>query len=332
MGQLPFEKRSREIFVKKECETDWKYGQNPNERSVKELLDFGIINLNKQQGPSSHQISDYVKRVLHISKAGHSGTLDPNVTGVLPVALGRATRIVLSLLKSGKEYICLMHLHDDVAISKIHKTMGSFVGKIRQTPPLKSAVKKEEREREIYYLEILEIKDKDVLFKVGCQAGTYIRTLCIAIGKELGTRAHMQQLIRTKAGAFTDKDWVNLFELKDAYEFYLQGESNKNYEKEIRRVILPIERAVEHLPKIWIMDNSVDALCHGIDLNIPGICKLNKFEKDELVAVMTLKEELVAIGKAVLNSDEVLKEEKGKVVNVHKVYMKAEVYPHLKRN
>src|SRR3989344_2269983 len=108
---LPFERIQRRVLVKKESETNWDYGQNPEKRSVEELINYGIINLNKFSGPTSHQISDYVQKILNIDKSGHSGTLDPNVTGVLPIALGKATRIVQTLLKSGKEYVCLMHLH-----------------------------------------------------------------------------------------------------------------------------------------------------------------------------------------------------------------------------
>jgi H/ACA ribonucleoprotein complex subunit 4 len=327
MGKLPFEKKNEEILIKKEFETNIKYGKHPEERTVEELLDYGIINLNKLDGPTSHQVSDYVKRILHINKAGHSGTLDPGVTGVLPIALGSGTRIVLSLLKAGKEYICLMHLHDNVTESKIHKTAKKFIGKIKQIPPVKSAVKRVEREREIYYLEILEIKNREVLFKVGCEAGTYIRNLCIDWAKEMGIKGHMQQLIRTKAGPFKDKDWVSLHDLKDAYEFYKEGD-----EKEIRKVILSLEKGVDHLPKLYVLDNAVDSLCHGIDLNVPGISKLNKFKKNEMVGVMTLKNELIAIGESVMDSESVLKENKGKVVKINKVFMGVETYPHVKRD
>src|SRR3989344_4634623 len=185
MNKLPFE-RERNVIVREEAETDPKHGKIPEERTVEENLDFGILNLNKLQGPTSHQVSDYVKKILKVKRAGHSGTLDPNVTGVLPIALNRGTRVLKTLLKAGKEYICLMHLHDDISEDKIRKAAIKLIGKIIQKPPVRSAVKRVERTREVYYLEILEIDGKDVLFKVGCEAGTYIRTLCIQIGRELG--------------------------------------------------------------------------------------------------------------------------------------------------
>ena len=316
MKKLPSE-RELGILVKKKPD-DIEFGKRPEERTVEEDLDFGIINLNKPQGPTSHQVSDYVKKILKIKRAGHSGTLDPNVTGVLPIALGRGTRVLKSLLKSGKEYVCLMHLHKDVSEDKVRKVMKKFVGKIIQKPPVRSAVKRVERERTIYYIEILEINEKDVLFRVGCEAGTYIRTLCFQIGKELGTGAHMQQLVRTKIAGFNDSNWVSLHDLKDAFEFYNEGD-----EKGIRKIIYPAEKAVEHFPKMWVFDNCIESLCHGADLNIPGISRLNEgIEKDDLAAVMTLKDELICVGKTEMSSGEIMKKRKGAVIKEKKVKAK----------
>ena len=316
MHKLPYEKELG-VLIRKKQETDPGFGKHPEERSVEELLDFGIININKPQGPTSHQISDYVKRILKVKRAGHSGTLDPNVTGVLPIALNRGTRILKVLLKSGKEYICLMHVHKEVSEKEIKKVMKKFVGKIKQKPPVRSAVKRVEREREIYYLEILEIDKQDVLFKVGCEAGTYIRTLCFAVGKELKVGAHMQQLIRIKVARFNDNNWASLHDLKDAYEDYKESSEDK-----IKEIILPVERAVEYFPKIWVFDNCLKSLCHGADLNIPGVSRLNEgIEKEDLVAVMTLKNELICVGKAEMSSKEIMKKNKGRVITEKKVFM-----------
>ncbi len=328
MGKLPFELIERNVIVKKEYSTNNKYGCDPYKRDVKELIDYGIINLNKPHGPTSHQVSDYIQRILNIKKAGHSGTLDPGVTGVLPIALGKATRIVQTLLKTGKEYVCLMHVHKQINEEEIKNVCNSFIGKIKQIPPIKSAVKRQEREREIYYLEILEIDKQDVLFRVGCEAGTYIRKLVWQIGQKLKTGAHMQQLIRTKVGAFIDKDWVSLQDVKDAYEFYKEGD-----EKEIRNVIKPYEIAVDHLPKIWVSDNTVDALCHGANLYVIGISKLhNKINENDDVAIFTLKDELICLGKANMNSDEMLQKDKGIAVLTNKVFMERGVYPKYAKN
>jgi H/ACA ribonucleoprotein complex subunit 4 len=323
--KLPFEKVKREILIKKQSETNPEYGEDPNNRQVKELIEYGIINIDKPKGPTSHQVSDYVQKILEIKKSGHSGTLDPAVTGVLPIATGRATRIVQTLLKAGKEYVGIMHLHKDVKEETLKKIIREFTGKIKQRPPLKSAVKRVERFREIYYLEILEIDGKDVLFKVGCEAGTYIRTLCHQIGQALGVGAHMAELRRTKAGPFNElTNLTTLQDLADAYWYW----KNKKNEKYIRHCIYPIEFAVIHLPKIWVMDTTVNSLCHGSDLKIPGISKLELgIEPEHTVAVMTLKDELIGTGTSKISSDKIMKEEKGVVVKIHKVFMKPGVYP-----
>ena len=256
--KLPFEKIKRELLARKKSKTDLKFGKKPEERDVDELIDLGIANINKPKGPTSHQVSAYVQKILNIKKSGHSGTLDPKVTGVLPTAFGRGTRIVQTLLTAGKEYVCLMHLHKEVPEGKIRGTIKEFTGKIKQTPPLRSAVKRQERTREIYYIKILEIIEKDVLMVVGCEAGTYIRKLCHDIGKKIGVGAHMAELIRTKAGPFTDNSMVALQDIADAY-WYWKNEKNEKY---IRKCIQPIEKAVSHLPKIFVLDTTVDTLCH----------------------------------------------------------------------
>jgi len=327
MAKLPFENIKREVLIKKQAKTNLEIGQDPNKREVEELIEYGIINLDKPKGPTSHQVSDYVQKILKIKKSGHSGTLDPAVTGILPVATGRATRIVQTLLKAGKEYVGIMHLHKDVKEETLKKIIKEFTGKIKQKPPLKSAVKRVERFREIYYLEILEIDGKDVLFRVGCEAGTYIRTLCHQIGQALGTGAHMAELRRTKAGPFNeDMNEVTLQDLADAYHFW----KNENNEKFIRYCIQPIEIAVGHLPKIWVLDSTVNSLCHGADLKIPGISRLESgIEPDQTAAILTLKDELIAIGTAKLTSKKMIDDEKGLAVLTHKVFMNPDLYPKL---
>lgn len=326
-NKLPFELIEYKILIKKPSETSEKYGCAPEERKTEDIIEYGIVNLDKPKGPTSHQVSAYVQKILGISKSGHSGTLDPAVTGILPIALGRATRIVQTLLPAGKEYICLMHIHKKIEESLLRKVLDDFIGKIRQVPPIKSSVKRVERTREIYYLEILEIQDQDILFKVGCQAGTYIRKLCDDIGKKLGCGAHMAELRRTKAGPFKeDESLSTLHDLTDAFHYH----KNENNDKFIRKLILPIEYAVSHLPKIWVLDTTVDSLCHGADLKIPGISKLNdKINLNNGVAIMTLKNELIAIGTAKMNSEEIMKNEKGVAVKIEKVFMQPGTYPRI---
>lgn len=320
---LPFEQTERKILVRKEAQTDEKYGCKPEERKTEEIIDYGIVNVDKPKGPTSHQVSDFVQKILGINKSGHSGTLDPAVTGVLPIALGRATRIVQALLTAGKEYVAIMHLHKEVEEEKLRETINKyFIGRIEQLPPLKSSVKRQLRTRSVYYLDILEIDGKDVLFKVGTEAGTYIRKLIHDIGKKLGTGAHMAELRRTKAGPFDETTLSTLHELTDAYYFWKE-EGN---EKFIRKVIQPVENGAKHLPKVWVFDTTVKSLCHGVDLKVPGISKVHSnINKDDIVAIMTLKDELVALGAAQMNSGEMLGE-KGIAVKTEKVFMKPGAY------
>ena len=320
---LPFEKIERKILIRKEAETDEKYGCKPENRKTEEIINYGIVNVDKPKGPTSHQVSDYVQKILHINKSGHSGTLDPAVTGVLPVALGRATRIVQTLLKAGKEYIAIMHLHKNVEEKILRDTIQKhFIGKIQQIPPLKSSVKRQLRTRTVYYFDILEIEDKDVLFKVGTEAGTYIRKLIHDLGKKLGTGAHMAELRRTKAGPFDESTLFTLHELTDAYHFYKE----ENNEKFLRKVIQPVENGVNHLQKVWVFDTTVESLCHGVDLKVPGISKSNdKISKDETVAIMTLKDELIALGIAKMDSKEMM-QDKGIAVQTEKVFMQPGIY------
>lgn len=323
-NQLPAEAENYTVLIKKEAETNPDYGCSPEKRKIKDLIDYGIINVNKPPGPTSHQVADYVKRILNISKSGHSGTLDPKVTGVLPTALSKATRIVQTLLPSGKEYIALMRLHKKVSKRKIESTFKKFTGKINQLPPVRSAVKRQIRPRNVYYLEIMEIKDEFVLFKIGCQAGTYIRKICHDMGLSMNTGAHMAQLVRTKAGPFTDKNCHSLQDVADAYETYKETKD----ETELRIIIEPFENAVKFLPKVWIFDNAVSNIAHGAQLAPQGISKLtDNIQKGDLIAVMTLKDELICLGKSVMNSEEIMEKDSGIAVKTEKVFMERNVYP-----
>lgn len=316
MNQLPFETIKREILIKRESSSS--YGKKPEERSSKGLIDYGIVNIDKPRGPTSHQVSDYVKKILDIKKAGHSGTLDPHVTGVLPIALSKATRIVQALLPAGKEYIALMYLHKPIEEKRIEETLKEFTGKIKQKPPVKSSVRRINRTREIYYIDILEVDQQNVLFKIGCQAGTYIRKYIHDFGQKLGCGAHMVELRRTKVASFNESTLFTLQDLTDAFYYY---KSEKN-DKFLRRVIQPMENAVNHLPKVWVLDTTINSLSHGRELAIPGISRIESgIKKEDIVAIMTLKNELIALGAAKMTSEEIMKNNKGIAIRTEKVFI-----------
>jgi H/ACA ribonucleoprotein complex subunit 4 len=317
------DQKQSSIVVLRDESNETESGTRPEDRSIEERLKFGVINVNKPQGPSSHQVSASVKTVLGLNKAGHSGTLDPNVTGCLVIALERASRVNQFLLKAGKEYVCLLKFHAEIEEDKAREVIGSFVGKIRQVPPVRSAVKRVLREREVYYIDIIEVKLPYVLFKVGCEAGTYIRTLCTGIGKKAGIAAHMQQLIRTKAGPFVEEESVSLIDLKDAYEDYKEGDDTK-----LKAMIHPPEKAVSFLKSIWVTDKAAGNIACGADLFSIGICKLeSNIEKEDTVVVYSMKNELIAVGKAMASSSELEKMKKGLAVKTEKIFIEIGKYP-----
>lgn len=315
------------MTIKSKSFTNSNFGCKPEERPIEDYISKGVINLDKPSGPTSHEIDAWIKRILHLDKAGHGGTLDPKVTGILPVGISDATRTIQLLLTAPKEYVCLLTFHKEVDEDKIREVFNEFTGKIFQLPPVKSAVKRELRTRNIYYSTIYEIDGRDVLFRIGCEAGTYVRTYCHNIGEALGVGAHMSELRRTQVGSFTEKNHLTtLQDLTDAYHFYIEDGD----ESFLRQVIQPMERAADYLPKIVIKDSAVDAICHGADLACGGIAELSdNIQKNDIVAIETLKGELVASGNSLLSSDEIFSAESGFVVNTSKVFMKPDVYPRL---
>lgn len=321
-GVLPAE-RSRKRLVRTQSNTDPKYGKKPQDRDAAELLDAGVVILDKPSGPSSHQVTAWLRDALQVKAVGHGGTLDPKVTGVLPVSVGRATKAIQALLKAGKEYVCVMRLHEDVNEQSIRKTAEKFVGVIDQTPPVRSAVKRRARKRRVYYLDILEVDGRDVLFRVGCQAGTYIRNLCVDMGKDLGVKAHMQELRRTRTGLLDESKAVTMHDALDARIFNDQG--NPSWLKDVVR---PVEDITAHLGKVAVRDSAVDAVCNGAPLAVVGVAQVDAgIEADELVAIETLKGELVAIGTARLTSKQMVDAGEGIAVTPERVIMRQGTYP-----
>lgn len=323
---LPQEKIKRKRLIKFKVLSTSKYGTEPNDRSIENLLSSGIVVLDKPKGPTSHQVTSWVKDILEVEKTGHGGTLDPKVTGLLPVATGSATNALQSLLLGGKEYVCVMQLHSDIKEDKIKEIFREFTGKIYQMPPVRSAVKRELRIREIYYLELLETEKRLVLFKVGSESGTYIRTLCHDIGDALGIGAHLLELRRTKTANFTEKDAVTLHDLKDAFVFWKENGD----ETHLKNTVLPMERLLDHLPKMVLKDSAVDAVCHGANLAVPGIFQLDSdVKKGDTVALISGKGEAIALGSALMTSEMILQDDEGMAVNTERVLMAPGTYPKL---
>jgi len=247
------------------------------------------------------------------------------VTGVLPLALEDATKTIQSFLLTGKEYVCLMALHGDVDPDRLQTVLREFVGDIFQRPPVRAAVKRDVRRRRIYYIRDPEVDGRDVLFRVGCQAGTYIRKLVYDMGELLEMGAHMRELRRTRAGSFTEADIVSLYDVLE-----LSQSSGDERERLARRIVKPMETAFEYVPKVYLRDSAVSSICHGAELAIPGVVRLSEGIFPRMpIALFTLKEELVALSRALMSSEQMMKEERGLAAKTVRVIMPADAYPRM---
>ena len=252
-----------------------------SQKTIKELLEFGIINIDKSSGPTSFNVSDFVRKSLGLRKTSHFGTLDPKVTGVLPIALNRACKLTGYFLGEDKEYVGIMRIHKDVSLEKIReKIKEKFLGKIIQMPPLKSRVKRQNREREIYKFELLERDKLDILFKVKCQCGTYIRKLCDDLGKELGIGAHMLELRRISAGIFNEDSIVNLYDFEKAVNEYKKGNENL-----LRKIIIPGEIVSEVYNVVKIKNENLEQIFTGKPIHRKDLIEDKGWKTNSVVCV-----------------------------------------------
>ena len=305
---------------------DSKHGTRPEERSIEQRIRLGVAIVDKPAGPTSHQVSAWVRDMFGVPKAGHSGTLDPRVTGVLPVALADATRAVEALLAGDKEYVGVMQLHQDVEERRVRAMMARFVGEIFQIPPVRSAVKREQRTRHLYELEALEVDGRNVLFRVRCESGTYVRTLCADLGDALGVGANMVDLRRTRTANFAESDAHPLNAFRDAITFWKEEAD----EGPLREILRPMEELLRHLPRIVVKDTAVDAICHGANLAVPGVAKLSPhIRRGDLVGVFTGKGEALAVSKALMTTDEIVVAKAGVAADTGRVLMEPGTYPKL---
>ncbi len=325
---MKFSVNEEDIVVKQNCETDPRYGCEPENRKISDYISYGIINIDKVKGPTSHQISFWVKQMLGLKKVGHGGTLDPHVTGLLTMLPQNSTKVERIITSVNKEYVGIINFSKPVEKKKVERLFEYFTGEIYQKPPLEAAVSRKIRSRTVYFIKFLEMDEDrmNILFRVGCEAGTYIRVLCTDIGLMFGMNAVMADLRRTRSGIFDENSCVYLQDLKDAVEIWKETGD----EKILRKIIHPVEEVCDSVKKIWVKDSAVNAVCYGADLNIPGIVKFEKNIKvNDDIAIMSLKNELVAIGKSLRTSEEIKEMDKGEVVDIERVIMERDIYPRL---
>ena len=285
----------------------------------------GILVVNKSKGLTSNDIVKKVKKILN-TKVGHTGTLDPNATGVLPLLLGNATKISKYLINHDKEYEAVIKLGaktntadvegkiiEEKEVNKeklkkenIEEVLKSFIGKQQQIPPIYSAIKvngkklyeyarqgKEveikARNIEIYDLKLLKIdsKNDELTINVKCSKGTYIRSLCEDIAVKLETLGYMKELNRIQVGEFNIKDSVTIEEFKANIE-------NKDYSN-----IIGIEEIFKEIPEITIKQREYEKYLNGVKIdtdNMDGIYRIyldNKFSGLGIVENKKLKRDLV---------------------------------------
>lgn len=303
-------------------------GSSPLKRNLKDYLSYGVINLDKPANPSSHEVVAWIRRILRVEKTGHSGTLDPKVTGCLIVCINRATRLVKAQQGAGKEYVAVVKFHGAIEKeAKVAQAIETLTGALFQRPPLISAVKRQLRVRTIYKSTLIEFDQKRSLgvFHVSCQAGTYIRTLCVHLGLLTGTGGHMQELRRVRSGALDEgKHLVTMHDVLDAQYQY----DNHKDESYLRRVVMPLEVLLVGYKRIVLKDSAVNAICYGAKLMIPGLLRYSDgIDVNEEVVLMTTKGEAVAIGVAQMNTAVMSSIDHGVVAKIKRVIMERDTYP-----
>jgi len=272
----------------------------PGTRTLDERLAFGVVNLDKPPGPSAHQVAGWVRDLAGVDRAAHAGTLDPKVTGCLPVMLGDATRLAPVFLEGRKEYVAVLELHGRPP-ADLGDVLATFEGEIYQKPPRKSAVARRLRTRTIHDLTALETRDRQVLLRIECESGTYVRKLCHDLGLALGTGAHMGDLRRTATDPFDDRDLVTLHDLVDALAFAEDGDDAL-----LREVVAPAERVLGDLPAVTIAPSAAEQVATGAPVYAPGVLDSEASPSggadsgdDALVACFTPNGSAVCLGRLV---------------------------------
>lgn len=303
-------------------------GMSPLKRGLQEYMHYGILNLDKPANPSSHEVVAWIKRIMRVEKTGHSGTLDPKVTGCLIVCIDRATRLVKAQQSAGKEYVGVVRLHGALEhASKLYEAMDTLTGALFQRPPLIAAVKRQLRIRTIYESKMLEYDAARHLgvFWVSCEAGTYIRTLCVHLGLLTGAGGHMQELRRVRSGILSEKE--NLCTMHDVLDAQYTYDQSKD-ETYLRRIVMPLEVLLTSFKRVVVKDSAVNAVCYGAKLMIPGLLRFaDGIEAGDEIVMITTKGEAVAVGIAQMTTAVMATVDHGVVCKIKRVIMERDTYP-----
>ncbi|XP_064615075.1 H/ACA ribonucleoprotein complex subunit DKC1-like [Liolophura sinensis] len=303
-------------------------GCSPLKRPIQEYVRSGFINLDKPANPSSHEVVAWIKRILRVEKTGHSGTLDPKVTGCLIVCIERATRLVKSQQGAGKEYVCIFKLHSQVPEERrVRQSLESLTGALFQRPPLISAVKRQLRIRTVYECKLIEYDAEKTMgiFWVSCEAGTYIRTMCVHLGLLLGVGGQMQELRRVRSGIQSEKEGcVTMHDVLDAQWTY----DNHKDESYLRRAIKPLEALLTSHKRLIMKDTAVNAVCYGAKIMLPGVLRYEDgIEVNDEIVIVTTKGEAIALGIAQMTTAVMATCDHGIAAKIKRVIMERDTYP-----
>ncbi|XP_008840258.2 H/ACA ribonucleoprotein complex subunit DKC1 isoform X1 [Nannospalax galili] len=303
-------------------------GSNPLKREIGDYIRTGFINLDKPSNPSSHEVVAWIRRILRVEKTGHSGTLDPKVTGCLIVCIERATRLVKSQQSAGKEYVGIVRLHNAIeGGTQLSRALETLTGALFQRPPLIAAVKRQLRVRTIYESKMIEYDPERRLgiFWVSCEAGTYIRTLCVHLGLLLGVGGQMQELRRVRSGVMSEKDhMVTMHDVLDAQWLY----DNHKDESYLRRVVYPLEKLLTSHKRLVMKDSAVNAICYGAKIMLPGVLRYEDgIEVNQEIVVITTKGEAICIAIALMTTAVISTCDHGIVAKIKRVIMERDTYP-----
>lgn len=320
-------KNYHQLHVRTSHYTPLPCGSSPLARPLDQHLSYGVINLDKPANPSSHEVVSWIKKILRVEKTGHSGTLDPKVTGCLIVCIDRATRLVKSQQSAGKEYVAVARLHAACDAAKVQRSVETLTGALFQRPPLISAVKRQLRIRTVYESKLLQYdEDRNLgVLWVSCEAGTYIRTLCVHLGLLTGAGGHMQELRRVRSGALAETD--NLVTMHDVLDAQYVYDTTKD-ETYLRRVVMPLEVLLTKYKRIVVKDSAVNAICYGAKFMIPGLLRFaDGIELNDEVVLMTTKGEAIAVAIAQMTTSVMATVDHGVVAKIKRVIMERDVYP-----
>ena len=295
----------------------------------------GLILLDKPPGHTSHEITSFVRKITGAMRTGHAGTLDPDVSGVLPVALGKSTKLLRYIAGETKTYVGIIKFRNIQTKAQIEELFRTFTGELIQTPPKISAVRKVPRKRTVYYLKLLEISETNprlVLFEAKVGAGTYIRTLCEDIGKKCGG-ARMEELRRIAVGNIRENQTVTMQDVVDAMWLL----KNKEDDSQLQKIIHKAEDFID-LPRVTIKNSAIDSIKSGAQIAVPAVINFQSpvfgsnasgglgaqspmVARGMRVALYSEDKRFIGVGITQFSSDELGKVKKGIAIRLERVQL-----------